>query len=308
MLKRPLIAPFALLSLLGCPDEVLVSPPGSVSGQICNPLTTQAEPRAVISMTSVDEAGNENRRETSTDDNGFFNLGGVAAGTQTLVVAAEAFDTSFQVEIDDAVVFQLIDPACRDLTPEPGLGRVAGQICNRHTGNLVTDAEVSIVLVDDTVLTTRTDPETGNFDLEVPTGTVVVSILAPDYRKTYVVEVLDQQTVVVEQSTDCEIPDPLSTGFITGKVCEPGTADQPLEGAQITARYTGGDGSTYFEGPFVSLADGSFIIDPIGPTVATNTAGPAVAATTTRKKTRKAPRPTWLGNSSSSKAGAWLRP
>jgi hypothetical protein len=255
---------------VGCPDEVLVSPPGSVSGQICNPLTTQPEKNATVRVKSVDEAGFEQLRETTTDENGFFNLGGVAAGTQTLEVDADAFDTTFQVTIDDAVIFQLTDPACRDLTPPPGIGRVAGQICNRHTGSLVRDAEVSVVLVDDTVITTRTDPETGNFDLEVPTGTVVVSVLSPDYRKTYVVEVLDQQTVVVEQSTDCAIPDPLSTGFILGKVCEPGTVDQPLVGAQVTARYTGGDGSTYFEGPFVSLDDGSFIIDPIGPTVATN--------------------------------------
>jgi hypothetical protein len=97
---------------------------------------------------------------------------------------------------------------------------------------------------------------------------VVVS--SPGYSRSYVVELEDGERLVVEQSADCGIPDPLSTGFVVGNVCAPETLNEPLEGAEVTVRYTGDDGVNYVDGPFFSLADGSFIVDPIGPTPATN--------------------------------------
>jgi hypothetical protein len=261
----------AMTAVVGCdPVEPLVIDPGGAEGVVCNPLTSRVEPGARVTCTYDDGTGGQIVRETTTDENGFFSLGGIGNGNQTIVIEAEAFDTTFDVTIASRETFQVVDPACRDQPLAPGLGRIAGQICNRHTGEVVTDAEISVTLVDDTVITTNTDPGTGNFDLEVPAGTVVVSVLAADYRKTYVVEVIEGETVVVEQTTDCTLPDPLSTGFITGKLCAPGTTDQPLAGANVSVRYTGSDGTLYTDGPFVTLEDGSFIIDPIGPTVATN--------------------------------------
>ena len=119
-----------------------------------------------------------------------------------------------------------------------------------------------MVLADESTLTTNTNPEDGSFSITVPSGTVVVSVQAENYRKTYVVEVESEGIHNVEQSTDCAIPDPLSTGFIIGKVCAPGTADQPLAGAIISARYTGADGVEAFcrdlvEQAGVLLAPGS---------------------------------------------------
>jgi SAM-dependent methyltransferase len=260
----------ALAPLGGCPDEVLVRDPGGVTGQICNPITGRPAENAQVRCTYVDEAGTEQVREATADELGNFSLAGIGDGTQTVEVTTPEFETSFSVTIASRQTALLEDPACRDLAPPPGQGLITGQICNRHTGEIVTDALITVVLADQTELTTNTNPNDGTFSITVPAGSVVVSVQAENYRKTYLVEVEDEGIHNVEQSTDCAIPDPLSTGFIVGKVCAPGTVDQPLVGAIITARYTGSDGSTYFEGPYESLEDGSFIIDPIGPTVATN--------------------------------------
>jgi hypothetical protein len=259
-----------LAPLGGCPDEVLVRDPGGVTGQICNPITGRPAENAQVRCTYVDEAGTAQVREATADELGNFSLAGIGDGTQTVEVTTPEFETSFSVTIASRQTALLEDPACRDLAPPPGQGLITGQICNRHTGEIVTDALITVVLADQTELTTNTNPNDGTFSITVPAGSVVVSVQAENYRKTYLVEVEDEGIHNVEQSTDCAIPDPLSTGFIVGKVCAPGTVDQPLVGAIITARYTGSDGSTYFEGPYESLEDGSFIIDPIGPTVATN--------------------------------------
>jgi SAM-dependent methyltransferase len=270
-MKRVVVGSVMAMAAAGCdPVEPLVIDPGGASGVVCNPLTSRVEAGARVTCTYDDGIGGQIVRETTTDENGFFSLGGIGDGAQTIVVEAGAFNTTFDVTIASRETVQIVDPACRDQPLAPGLGRIAGQICNRHTGEIVTDAEISVTLVDDTVITTNTDPATGNFDLEVPAGTVVVSVLSANYRKTYVVEVIDGETVVVEQTTDCTLPDPISTGYITGILCAPGTTDQPLAAANVTIRYTGSDGTTYTDGPFVTLEDGSFIIDPIGPTVATN--------------------------------------
>jgi len=267
---RSVLALIVVAGGAGCPDEVLVRPTGEVSGVICNPLTNRTVADATVACTFENEIGELKTRETTTDANGAFLLAGIDEGSRTLTVTSPEIDRSFNIEVNNLTQFILSDPACADRPGQPGFGAVAGQICNQHTGETVKDATIVIVLPDGSTIETQTDPATGEFRLEVPAGTTVVRVQSPNYRKTYVVEVEEGSTAVVEQTTECTLPDAGSTGFITGKVCEPGTLDQPLVGADVTVRYTGSDGTTYFDGPFVTLADGSFILDPIGPTVATN--------------------------------------
>ena len=258
--------------LAACQDEQLVIDPGGTSGQVCNPITGKPAGAAHISVTYIDEAsGTEQLRETDADDEGGFELGGIGPGEHELVATTDAFTSRFPVSIASRATFPLVDTACNDRPGLPGTGTVGGQICNRHTGEVVTDATITVIAPDGTETVVQSDPATGNFSVsDVPEGTVVVSVTSPDYRKTYVVELEDGQDLIVEQSSDCAIPDPLFTGFVFGKVCAPGTNDQPLVGAEVRARWTGSDGDAYSEGPFVTLEDGSFIVDPIGPTLATN--------------------------------------
>ena len=264
-----LLGVVSAMGLPACQDDVLILPPGNVSGQICNPITGRPEAGATMSI-SFDDGGAPTTKEIVTDEDGLFELEGIASGPQTLVLTSPAFNAEYAVEVTTGQTLPFIDPACRDPATAPGEGKIGGQICNRHTGEVVKDATITVILADDTVLTAQTDPATGSFEMDVPAGTIAVSVSSPGYSKSYIVEVVDGEVTVVEQSTDCAIPDPLSTGFIVGRVCAPGTADQPLVGARVTARYTGSDGSSYVETPVFTLEDGSFIIDPIGPTRATN--------------------------------------
>lgn len=271
VMKRSVVVGALVLAAAGCPDDVVVRPTGSASGQVCNPLTGRPAPGATVRCVFINDFDAETTREVTADDAGFFTITGITEGEQTLQFETDAFRSALDVVIDNTAVAQIVDSACYKPPGEPGKGNIAGQTCNRHTGEVVTDAQITVILVDGTEITTNTNPADGNFSLDnVPAGTVVVSVQSADYRKTYVVEVIEGETVIVEQTTDCQLPDPLSTGFITGKLCAPGTTDQPLAGADVTVRYTGSDGSTYLDGPFVTLEDGSFILDPIGPTVATN--------------------------------------
>jgi hypothetical protein len=256
----------------GCDDPLpLARPPGTLTGQICNPLSEQVVAGATVTITWTED-GVEKSKSDVTDDNGAFVLEGVGEGAQTLVVASDEFPTAaYPVEIPSGDTRFYVDAACRDRPQEPGEGSIVGQICNPHKGEVVTDAIISVTLADGTVISTTTDPETGDFRLDgVPAGTVTVVVTSPEYTRKYVVELAAGEILVVEQSATCAIPDPRTTGFIRGSVCAPGTDNEPLAGAAVTVRYRGNYGVSYVDGPYLSLADGSFVIDPIGPTPATN--------------------------------------
>jgi hypothetical protein len=261
---------FAGMVAAGCQEEVLVAEPGGVAGAVCNPLTSRPAAGASVSCTYTDEATGEPRtRETVADDQGFFTLGGIGVGEQTVRVRTDEFERTFEVSIATRGTTQIVDPACRPELLEPGTGRIVGQICNRHTGDIVTDAEVIVILPDETQVSTNTDPETGDFEIEVPSGTHVVNVVSPTYRKPYIVEVGDGQTVVLEQQSDCGPPDPLATGFIEGVVCaNDAEGGGPLVGAVVSARWTSGSEQHTLE--TATLEDGSFILDPIAPAPATN--------------------------------------
>lgn len=271
MLRRVsvLVGAVLVVGTSACVEDVLVVPPGGVEGQVCNPITGRPAAGATLTI-NFDDGGTAKTATVVADDNGLFTLEGITSGTQTLLLTSPAFNAEYPVSIASGDNFALVDPACRDQVATPGQGKIGGQICNRHTGDIVKDATITVILADGTTIVGNTDPETGNFEMDVPSGTIAVAVSSPGYSKSYLVEVKDGEVTVVEQNAECAIPDPLSTGFVTGKVCKPGTTDEPLEGAAVTARYTGSDGSSYVEAPVFTLADGSFIIDPIGPTVATN--------------------------------------
>lgn len=261
----------ATMALAGaCDNEPLVVPPGGVSGVVCNPLTGRPATGATLTINWTED-GAALTETAETNDEGFFELSGIGAGEHVIELTSDAFNESYPVTITSGDVTLFLDEdACRDPVTQPGQGKIGGVICNRHTGELVKDATIIVTLPDGSQLTGQTNPETGEFEMDVPTGTFAVSVQSDDYRKVYVVEVVDGEVTIVEQSSQCDVPDPRSTGFIVGKVCAPGTTNEPLAGASVTARYVGSDGASYVESPVFTLDDGSFIIDPIGPTVATN--------------------------------------
>ena len=256
---RQTVVPLTLLTtlaLLSCQEETLVFNPGGGSGRVCNPITGRPAAGANLSITFETRGVGEQTKAVTADDNGFFDLQGIAAGDQILNVETPEFKTSFDVVVDSKQPFIVEDPSCRDLPPTPGLGTIAGQICNRHVGEILKDARIVLTLPDGTVVPDqedpvaredvayRTNPETGDFSILTPTGTTVVSVIGVSFRKTYVVEVLDSKIVIVEQSADCGAGPLLTTGFITGDICGPdsgGGAPGPLVGATVVASWQDGE-------------------------------------------------------------------
>ncbi len=254
------------VAALGCGEEDLGGLTGGVNGQICNPVTNRPAPGAAVVATYTREGSAKTySKKTTAGANGFFNLAGLPAGDVTIVGTAEDFVTSkLSVSVVGRENTELSNPACFDQPPEPGFGRIVGQVCNRHVGDFVTNGTVSVQLPDATIIETTTDAETGIFSLDgVPTGVQTVYVVAQGYQKTFTVEVVEgQQTLLEEQVADCTPPDPLTTGMIVGTICAAevdGVVGSPLQGArvEIVTLIPGAEGEVFSD---ETIADGSFII------------------------------------------------
>lgn len=266
MINKPLLstAIVALLSLVGCRDEELAGLSGGVAGQVCNPLTGRFAGGAVVTARFLDPVTEQQEEKSETaDDVGFFELGGLPADVD-VTLHVELAD-EFQNDIPPIAIVagedhQLRDPGCRDAPTEPGKGELIGQICNRHTGDYVTEGTVTVLLADGNQLEEPLDV-TGSFVmLEVPAGIHVVYVQAPGFQKTYQVEIVEgEQTQLEDQVIDCQPYDPLTTGMIVGKICGSEVAGEPggpLSGA--TVRIVGQIDGAIFEDE--TLPDGSFTI------------------------------------------------
>jgi hypothetical protein len=259
------VALMGVVAIVGCRDEELVDLSGGITGQVCNPVTGRPGVGATVKASWIDPQTEKAGEKTATaDDNGVFDLGGLPVTTVKLDITGDNFSNVIEnIEVIGLDDVQLTDPACRDLPTGPGVGEIVGQICNRHTGEYVTEGEVSVLIGDGTTITEPLG-EDGSFALrDVPIGIWVLYVQAPGFQRSYQVEVVEGgQTVLEDQVITCEPFDTLSTGFIIGQICAPtseGGVGEPVEGARV-AIVGGIDGIEY---EAFSQADGSFVIDGI---------------------------------------------
>jgi hypothetical protein len=253
-----------VVPLAGCRDEVLTDLSGGVAGQVCNPVTGRPAAGATITARFTDPATEKERtKDGEADENGFFRIAGLPVTTVDLhVVVADEFTSDIAgIEIPSLDDAQLTDPACRDLPDVPGTGGLDGRLCNRHTGEYVTEGTVTLLLPDSTPLTAPIDAE-GIFHMdEIPAGIHVVYVQAPGFQKTYQVEIEEGKRAELEDSNiDCQPYDDLSTGMIVGNICAAEIAGEPggpLAGARVYIVDDLGDGLVYED---ETLPDGSFTI------------------------------------------------
>lgn len=138
---------------------------------------------------------------------------------------------------------------------DPGVGDVEGVLCNAHIGDVVRDAQVRIVLEDESVIEDRTDDD-GHFVLrDVPEGQQVLQAIAPTFHRTQVIEVVKDDVVEVDIGGACGLPVPGEEGAVQGRVCSPdggtwlvdATASITLSPTEVVTDQTDVDGRYLLE-------------------------------------------------------------
>lgn len=201
--------------LTGCMcGEALLEVPGAARGRICDADTGRGIGQVTVRV-DVEPA-----LAAPTSDDGAWGMGRLPAGPATFSATIDGALRTFDAVIESGATTIVVDPACRELPGLPGTGRIEGRVCNRHVGEVLIDAEVTVVVSDEETLTTHTDAE-GRFSFEaVPAGPRVVVVMAPGFQMSRPVEVVEGETAILE-AEGCAIDDP--------EVSDPPSDDPPSD-------------------------------------------------------------------------------
>jgi hypothetical protein len=202
--------------------------PGEVRGRVCHPDTGVGLAGAALSLIGRSE------RQSIADLNGGYILPRVPPGAYLLRATLGEVVRELEVRVAPQEVALLEDTACRG-EPRPGdVGDLEGQICNRHTGQLVAEGQVSLILPNDELMITSTDAD-GRFALRaVPEGEHIVSIDAPGFSRAFLVRIVEGQTFRLDLAERCD-PVSASEGGIVGSFCDPEHGGS-LIGAEVVVR------------------------------------------------------------------------
>jgi hypothetical protein len=229
--------------LTGCQDcdvAPVEDAPGSLKGTACHQVTGRPSIGAKVVVTA-DKSGSSTEYTGKADSRGAYQVDGIPPGQWPVRIDGEGIHVTFNVRILAGGMEERLDPMCIVGTQPVGTGCVAGQICNRHTGQIVSDAEVTVLLTnvnyygDPTDLTGRTDDQ-GIFQIcGVPVGTHVVQVRTVGFQKAFEAIVTENQTTTVATAPQCQRFDPDSYCTVQGRVCI--NSDPPgwLVGGRVTA-------------------------------------------------------------------------
>ncbi|MBI1948115.1 MAG: carboxypeptidase regulatory-like domain-containing protein [Deltaproteobacteria bacterium] len=233
--------------------ENLAVVPGGATGRVCDAETGVGLVDVTVTLT----ARNGRTATAVTAADGGWRVNGVAPGAAAVEAVIDDGVRTFDVEIASGDIAVVVDPACREPPGAPGLGGVVGQVCNRHTGALVSDALVIVLLADSTTRETFTDDQ-GRFSLEdLPAGDAVVTIRGTGYQRSFAVTVADGVVTELDLGESC-IETGLDQGTLSGALCDP--AGGPLVGARVTAV-----DDTGFSVSDLTDTDGEFFLNALAP-------------------------------------------
>jgi hypothetical protein len=218
------------LCAAACDDEVAVLP-GNLDGEACHPVTGAPLPGVAV------EARGPATKKVAADASGHFVIKNLPPGEYEVVAL---LDDGTEHRLGDAKNLvksregtTVLDTACDIPPPPPDAGTLNGQVCDRHTGGLVSDAEVRIRLQSGEDMDGGRTDEQGNFSVDnVPVGQHIVSIRAPGFSRSFPFEIEEKGDVFTLDVADgCEAPSSTS-GSIAGEFCDPAT-DGALAGAAV---------------------------------------------------------------------------
>ncbi len=254
-------AGFGVMSGCDCDDET-VTLPGIIEGRACDAVTRQGLPNIVV------EVRGATTKRVPTDGAGRFVANGLVQGDYTVVAFLDA-DTEQDVTLPNTTVAvepdkttTVLDPRCGDPPPPPDSGIVDGQVCNRHTGELISDATIEVIGADNSVLASGPTDDFGRFEIEdVPEGNQIVSIRAPNFARSFPVTIVAGERVTLDLAEGgCEVPFG-SACQIVGSLCDPRGPDGALlAGATVTATAPGQTDITD-----ITDLDGEFYLSPLLP-------------------------------------------
>ncbi|HEY4221347.1 MAG TPA: carboxypeptidase regulatory-like domain-containing protein, partial [Myxococcota bacterium] len=276
---------FAFISLQGCNcGENLGEVPGDITGHVCHADSGAPLIGAAVKIAAVKGAV---QRSTISDGLGKYTLTAtLGSETRTFPVDVSANEKDNQPPKDDT--------ACRAQPENPGDGGLTGQVCNRHTGGFVSQADVIVELPNAQQMATQTDDQ-GRFSLaNIPAGTYVVEIRGDGYQRSFSVTITDGGSFDLDLAQDCNSVSATEGGMV-GEFCDPTQgATSNLVGATVTATAAtagvdGGTDTTDTNGQFEinGLTPGDYRVDVVGSDahftipVVTVTAGAEVTVTDT---------------------------
>jgi hypothetical protein len=255
---KPFVALFAL-PFFACDCDVAAlgeyGPPGKIAGVVCDEATGfPVEDRAVRFESDVADV----TRGGTTDAWGAFVIEDAPAGPGRLAIQTGATARFQDIEVIEADTTFFHDSACRPGAAVGGRGDLVGTICNRHVGDLVSNADVTVALPDGTSLQTTTD-ESGHFEMaDIPAGERIVNVFAPGYQRSFLVAIEAGKTATLDVGDNCQ-PNTGDLGTVSGSFCDP-TYAGPLAGADVTVIDPVGE-----EHHDVTDLDGWFLLGPMPP-------------------------------------------
>ncbi|MCC7070329.1 MAG: carboxypeptidase regulatory-like domain-containing protein [Deltaproteobacteria bacterium] len=233
-------------------DEALDAVRGGVTGRICDGERGTGVPGVEVVVAAADGA----RRELVTDGEGGFVVHGLVPGAAVVRASVGAELRELDVEIVARETAVLVDPACRELPGVGGVGGIEGRICNRHTGALVTQAEVTVQLANGELAITTTD-EQGRFAFaSLPAGDQLLSVQGEGFQRSFLVEVVAGEVTSLDLSDDCTSTNG-NAGTLSGALCDDGAA---LMGAWVSATDAAGDLRED-----LTDTDGAFFLNALAP-------------------------------------------
>jgi hypothetical protein len=249
--------PVAVAPACQCGLEPLAARPGTLDAIVCDEESGFPIRNGDVTL-EIDGVTTRGQ----TDDQGHVVLTDLAPGQGELVFFDELGDRSVEVLLESGDVTLFRDAACRGLPGEPGTGGVRGQVCNKHTGEVITDAVIVLDVSGDDPMMTETD-EDGLYAFSgAPEGEGVLTITGTGFTQSLAVEIVDGEVVELGLE-DCRAPT-ANEGFLIGAACDPDGG--PLVGAEVSA--TDDDGN---EVTTVTDINGAFLLGPMaaGPTTVT---------------------------------------
>jgi hypothetical protein len=223
----------AVVILGACDDEVTVVP-GNLEGDACHPETGFPLPGIAV------EARGPTNKIVAADAVGHFFLKNLQPGDYEIVAlledGVEHRIGGLTTKVQSGATLSVLDTACSLAPPPPDAGSIDGQVCDRHSGGLVSDAQVIVFLQNGTELDGGRTDAYGNFSVDgVPVGQHIIEFRAPGYRRAFPFAIEEKgDSFTLDIADNCEPPSSTS-GSIAGAFCDPST-DGPLAGADVTVR------------------------------------------------------------------------